>query len=570
MHDGILRKWTSTQLTRTIRTFLQLHSNQNQPHPQPQRISPSHLDDCYSSPSLSLPLPLPSYQTSSTSNSWGLLESADGKRQEMVKDQFGMMLAIAEPGTPRHAEHEIFSSPAMRIFQRITFGLLPSFIQRRVRPGYSKPQRLHPTSYLDGLRGVSSFIVFMGHYTEETLGWYTEPYGAFEDGAPSSPLQLPFVRVIYSPRPMVHIFLIISGFVLSYKPLKQIHSQQYAALANTLSSSVFRRALRLFLPSFITMFIMGLALYYGWSVPRYAQREMSLSGQLSDVWRTCLGLLGAAWAVNDLGYPQPPYNPALWTIPVEFAQSLLLFVAILGLSRCVTHVRLFILVGLMTFCFYGGQLYTVEFLGGMFIAEMTLLQDRSLHSPNPSPTTLIPKFEERPMVPDCGSSVGPRLIQAFWIANVVSGLFIASWTNGHVEEAWGIRFLDQLTPAPYNGQRVWFCLGAFQIVAACTQLPSLQRIFTTEIPQYLGNISYALYLMHNLCLTILEPRFNPIFGQVFSMKTFWGRQLTWFAGLVIYVPVVICVADLFWRLVDTPTVKFAKWVEGKCVVEKKS
>ena len=91
----------------------------------------------------------------------------------------------------------------VRSLQRMAFGLLPSFLRQRVRPGLSKPQRLHPTSYLDGLRGVASFVVFMGHYTEENLGWFTEPYGLYEDGAPSSPLQLPFLRVIYSARPMV-------------------------------------------------------------------------------------------------------------------------------------------------------------------------------------------------------------------------------------------------------------------------------------------------------------------------------------------------------------------------------
>ncbi|KAL2065725.1 hypothetical protein VTL71DRAFT_3395 [Oculimacula yallundae] len=464
------------------------------------------------------------------------------------------------------AQGESFSS-GMRFLQRTAFGLLPSFLQRKIHPGLTKPQRIHPTSYLDGLRGVSSFIVFLGHYTEENLGWYTEPYGAYEDGAPSSPLQLPFVRVIYSARPMVHIFLIISGYVLSYKPIKQIHSQQYAALANTLSSSVFRRALRLFIPSFVALFIMALALFSGLSTDRFAERQLHLTSQLQHVWETCVRLAGASWAVNDLMYPHPLYNPALWTIPVEFGQSLILFVTLLGLSRCRSNVRLVLLAGIITFCFYSGQLYTVEFLGGMLIAEITLLRDRSLSTPTSSP--VLPSFDEKSQSTECGSTVRQKVTQAFWLANVLSGLFIASWTNDHIDAMWGLRFLDAHTPAPYEGQKVWFCFGAFQIVAASTQLRCLQRIFTTQVAQYLGTISYALYLMHNLCLTILEPIFNPIFSTVFSQATFWGRQLSWLAGIVIYVPIVICVADLFWRLVDTPTVRFAKWFESKCVVEKK-
>ena len=501
-----------------------------------------------------------------------LINLSQTHQTTMLKDyQPRVIWAIIEADTSQHPDHTVFLSSGKRLLQRLAFSLVPSFIQRRLRPNHAKPQRIHPTSYLDGLRGVASFVVFMGHYTEENLGWYTEPYGLYEDGAISSPLQLPLIRVLYSARPMVHIFFIISGYVLSYKPIQQIHSQQVSALATTLSSSVFRRALRLFLPSIITLFIMALAVHYGISDNRYADPFFSISSQITNWWETCWKLLGASWAIDDLGYPQPLYNPALWTIPVEFAQSLLLFTTILGLSRCHINIRLFILTGIIVFCFYSGNIYTVEFLGGMFIAEVTLLQDSSLYTPTSSPT-ILPRYliEEKPKKPECGSAVKSNLIQAFWIANLISGLFIASWTNDHVDEVWGLRFLDAHTPEPYEGQRVWFCFGAFQIVAACTQLRCLQSIFTTDIAQYLGNISYALYLTHNLCLTILEPRFNPVLNEYFRMDTFCGRQFSWIAGLVIYVPVIICVADIFWRAVDTPTVKLARWLEMKCVVPKKT
>lgn len=366
---------------------------------------------------------------------------------------------------------------------------------------------------------------------------------------------------------MVHIFFIISGYVLAFKPLKQIHSHQHAALASTLSSSVFRRGLRLFLPSFVTLFVMALTVFYGVSDDRYASPFLTLSYQLSHWRSTCWELLRAAWAINDLSYPPPVYNPAIWTIPVEFAQSLLLFIVILGLSRCLINARLLILTCIMMLCFYTEELYSLEFLGGMFIAELTILQDRSLISPISSPTDL-PRFTFKDMPTRSAQNVAIRQnqVQAFWIANAVCGLFIASWTNNHADEVWGLRFLDAHTPGPYEGQRMWFCLGAFQIVVACTQVRSLQNLFTNGIAQYLGKISYALYLTHNLCLTILEPRLLPILDRNFSKATFWGRHLSWTAGLALYLPVIICVADLFWRAVDRPTVKFARWLEGKCLV----
>lgn len=448
--------------------------------------------------------------------------------------------------------------PGKRMLHKIAHTLVPSFAQSN-----SKPVRLHPTSYLDGLRGVASFIVFMGHYTEAAIGWFTEPYGLYEDHAPSSPLQLPFIRVLYSGRPMVSIFFVISGFVLSYKPLKQIHGHQFTDVAHTLSSSVFRRAIRLFLPSIINLFLNAVCIYYGITAATYGQQFPTLSLQLQAWYDACWKFVAAAWLLDSTDLP--PLNPALWTIPVEFAQSMLIFITVLGLARCTIKARLIILGLLILFCFETGRGHSVEFLGGVFVAKVTLLQGGS--PPNsPSGRIALPTHaDEKPKRREHCNTRWYYAWQAFWWANVVSGLFIASWTNKHVNEVWGLRFLEAHTPAPYHGQKIWFCLAAFQIVIACTQLRPLQKLFNTPLAQYLGNISYALYLMHNISLQTLQPRFNPILLKYFGTATLHGRHLTWFFGLIVYLPVIIYVSDLFWRVVDVPTVKFARWLEEKCV-----
>jgi peptidoglycan/LPS O-acetylase OafA/YrhL len=210
----------------------------------------------------------------------------------------------------------------------------------------------------------------------------------------------------------------------------------------------------------------------------------------------------------------------------------------------------------------------VEFLGGFLIAEVTLIQDNSLFTSSSSPTSSPSYFLEEETRKKCPMAKS-AMAQAFWIANVISGLFIASWTNNHVGGVWGLSFLNAHTPYPYSGQKFWFCLGAFQIVAACTQLRYLQNVFTTRVAQYLGSISYALYLTHNLCLTIIEPRMASILTQFFGRETYWGRHFTWATGLALYLPIVICVADFFWRVVDIPSVKLARWLETKCIVTPK-
>ncbi|KAA8573717.1 hypothetical protein EYC84_005286 [Monilinia fructicola] len=118
-------------------------------------------------------------------------------------------------------------------FTRFLFFLLPSPIQRRLQPAHFKPQRLYATSYLDGLRGVASLLVFFCHFTEENIPFMVPSYGLpIDDPVPSSFMQLPFFRVLYSGRPMVHIFFVISGFVLSLKPLKLARAHNYADFSN--------------------------------------------------------------------------------------------------------------------------------------------------------------------------------------------------------------------------------------------------------------------------------------------------------------------------------------------------
>lgn len=494
-----------------------------------------------------------------------------------------MIWAIMKTDSQKNLDYTVFLSSGKRLLQKLAYGCIPSFLQRRtMRPNSPKTQKLHPTSYLDGLRGVASFIVFMGHYTEENIGWWTEPYGLYEDGAPSSPIQLPFIRVLYSARPMVHIFFIISGFVLTYKPLKQIHSQQYSALASTLSSSVFRRAVRLFLPSFMALFIMSLAVYYGFSEARYGFPLWSLTAQIGSWYETCWQLLQSSWGWDDPHAPLPRYNPALWTIPVEFAQSMLLFIVVLGLSHARINMRLVILSYIISLCFWSGQLHAVEFLGGMFIAEVTLLQSyNSTPSNSPESSSILPTAEfsdkrsESPITSAFDTSAPTAsdktiFMKIFWILNVICGLYISSWTNEHVDEIPFLSTLDAHTPEPYSGQRVWFCLAAFQIVLACTQLTTLQYLFNLPLPQYLGNISYALYLTHNLCLTILEPRFGPLLEDTIGKDSFIGRHGVWVAGLLVYGPIILWTADVFWRGVDVPSTKFARWLESKCLMDKDS
>jgi peptidoglycan/LPS O-acetylase OafA/YrhL len=479
--------------------------------------------------------------------------------------------STSSPSTPISSiatiKGDIFTRLKNELLQFLFF-LLPSFIQKRLRPSLHKPQRLYPTSYLDGLRGVASLLVCFCHYMEGNVGWYAKSYGVDyhaingdEDIIHSSPLQLPFLRVLYSGRPMVHIFFVISGFVLSYKPLKQVRARNHSALQTTLSSSVFRRGLRLFLPTTASTFLVMIFIQTGW-----------IGGALPTFWAQFWDWLHAVWRITfswnwDITQ-YLPYDTHLWTIPIEMSNSMLLFITISGLSRCKTTLRLPFLFGIMIYCLKCKHWATFEFLGGALIAEVGLIQDARREKEAKT------QSESSPFDSIVKPTTLSRASSVFWMANFIFAMWIAGWPNEGVDHTPGLHHFVPITPEPFfttGGDWLafpWFALGAMQVVFACQQVQFLQRVFTTGLAQYLANISYALYLMHGPMLDVFAHRWMPhVWWAVGGADGMWRRLFAFFGGtLVLGIPIIFA-ADLFWRAVDVPCVEFAKWLERICIIE---
>ncbi len=134
--------------------------------------------------------------------------------------------------------------------------LTPSFLQGRHAREQICPAKLSPTAYLDGMRGLAALFVFFCHYFYQAFV-IAEGWGC--DTTNYHILKLPFLRLWYQGPPAVCVFFVISGYALSYRPLKLIRSRSFADFSTTMSSLVFRRGIRLYLPTAISTFmIIGL------------------------------------------------------------------------------------------------------------------------------------------------------------------------------------------------------------------------------------------------------------------------------------------------------------------------
>jgi hypothetical protein len=351
------------------------------------------------------------------------------------------------------------------LFVFTLLSLFPSFIQHRIDPSRKPPLgKIFPTSYLDDLRGLAALFVFWYHVDGKYLNSLMPSYGLplSEDGtrAPSSILQLPFLRVAFSGRPMVHIFFIISGYALSLKSLKQIRSNENTALLGTVSSALFRRGIRLFLPIVASTFIGSILLQMNYrccAAPTFPWQMWEWYDELSKALNF--------WYPD--GRDAVPHDPHLWAIPIEMSNSVVLFAVLIALARCKVVIRMILLVSTMLICMRVGQWVASEFLMGMFFAELGLIQeDLDQYFTSSETIALVVRGEEAMSLlsdddgeeKDEGNEpahhqyqirrrrrqlqevkrIGSIVLKVFCILNLIFALWLAGWPEEHPEQDAGI------------------------------------------------------------------------------------------------------------------------------------
>ncbi|KAK2809235.1 hypothetical protein FQN50_004071 [Emmonsiellopsis sp. PD_5] len=490
---------------------------------------------------------------------------------------------------------------SMSSLKSLSIALVPSFLRHWVEPGRpAPPEKLHSIAALDGLRGWACLLVFNFHflftYTDKTaVGWGfdDENWGLH---------QLPIIHLLISGHVMVTIFFVISGYVLSYKPLKLLRNHSWEQAFHTLASSTFRRGLRLYLPSIIGIFFVLIAVRLGcYDYSTWVREEghtilgideqhppilEDFSVQFADWYLTVVHLIDP-WNWN-LYYNF--YNPQLWTIPVEFRCSIVLFLTILTVSRFRVWIRLTLVSSLLWYCIRWGRWDLVLFLSGMLMAEIDLIH--GIWENTAPPPTPIPLDDNIPLQnghninspPDNDDNYTNDLEKAhyhptqtsppwttsrtIWIAIFIIGLFIGSSPNSSPGKTPFFRTLAlTLTPKYYpEPHRFLQSLGAVIIVCSINHSPDLQQLFTNSLAQYLGKISYAFYIVHGPILHSLGYSIMPTIWGYTGKATDAQYCFGFLVGWCVCLPVSIWVADIFWRGVDVPSVKFARWVERRLLV----
>ncbi|WPG97471.1 acyltransferase 3 [Acrodontium crateriforme] len=449
----------------------------------------------------------------------------------------------------RKSQTSPLSSRIWGTFLRVLSLILPSWLRFLDQENILVRQRkMRPTAYLDGIRGLVSLLVFLRHFA---LPWQVHlDYGYGHQNAYHDILRLPFLRLLFS-GPLVPLFFVVSGYVLSAKTLKLGRQSAWEQLFLSLASSTFRRAFRLFLPPLFSTIVVMLLAYSGCFSFDYD--IMPGREPVHPVALESLGLQMVQWLKFSFGELTNPwswsrrnmlYGPHLWTIPVSFQGSLVVFLTCLGLARTKTYLRSGFLVIYILLTEMHGRWDIAPFIGGVLLCELDLSAASTTTDVSMSP-------------------IWSWRARMFNIALLILGLYVGSFPrfNGHGNSCVpGYQLFCDIT-ADY---RYWHGISALVVLLALSREPGLRFPLETSLVQYLGKISFSLYIIHEPFIHIVGFRTVPLFWMITGEDVAWRYQAGFVLGLFCSAFMLLWIADIFKTLIEDRCANLAAKIESVC------
>ncbi|EEU34919.1 uncharacterized protein NECHADRAFT_39684 [Fusarium vanettenii 77-13-4] len=427
------------------------------------------------------------------------------------------------------------------------------------------------TTWLDGLRGIAAAVVTTDHYFLGSVingGFMTSgfrSYWAEPAEANRRLIQLPPIRLIFASQAMVPLFFVISGYAMSIN-LLQLRDNNRSEFLRRLSSAATRRVLRIYLPVFCIATISQLLFFcnvYQWDFGDLVLGRRPWTAPWSHVTFVFSYMLDN---MNIISFPTHiGLNTQLWTMALEFRGSYIVYLAVLGLAFWRPHLRRLALGTLVAYWFYFGLWDVFAFLAGLYLAEVHVWS-------NPEAMSEEAKLPQYSLL---GQRTKPSLISFTTIRTYLS-FILGVWLvclNDHGSLPPGYRILELVESSRWENDwdtisQCWRTTGSVLVVYAISKSAHLQRPLNSTPIQYLGKISFPLYLVHQSVYHIFQQPLRDSLWYVATWGPFPGTPeannhtaqfaFSWLGGFAFSSAINLCAAHLYTRFIDQRCVELAK------------
>ncbi|MCU1411458.1 MAG: hypothetical protein JWR04_2165 [Rhodoglobus sp.] len=369
--------------------------------------------------------------------------------------------------------------------------------------------RLHS---LDGLRGVAALAVVLHHSALAAPG-LLEALWPGRDGSSLAQvattvgwraLTFPLHLVLSAGLEAVFVFFILSGLVLTIPALRAREAYSWRVYYP-------RRIIRLGLPVLASIVLAVLLLL---AVPRYPIPGGGGLDWVSTTNSLTLTLQDLLDTLNLLG-PRQPLNNPLWSLGWEFAFSLLLPLGVLLATRVRSRRAAAVVIVASLLVITTGSVLHLDALVYLPMFAIGAVLAASL-----------------PDVARARGAIGSRRGEALWFVLCLV-LVAAPWVASGITGA--------LYPVTV-GLAVAGCLG---LVLLALTGGLFAGFLETRVVQFLGRISFSLYLVH-----------VPVLVTTFYL---FGVE-RWFLALPVGIALSLVVGWLFTLGVEQPSHRLARWV----------
>ena len=374
----------------------------------------------------------------------------------------------------------------------------------------------------DGLRGIASLNVVISHFVAAflpTLLYTSYPHVFSQTTNPGILFQmfnLPFVAIFFNGHFAVLIFFVLSGYVLAMP-----YFSKEPNISSILQKRLWARYLRLNIPIFVAVWLSctlyALNLYFNNPAADISGSSSWLKNYFYPGISPWVAIKESLYGSLLLG--NNTFVPPLWTLKVEFIGSVYLLLFYLIKPKNTLILPLLVCFFLMGIYHGTDSIYYIAIFCGSLLNILRI-----------GPSLTVIAFV-------LGFYMGGYQYHSIWYAHLPS---VSHWI---AETA-----IDKTL---YNA------LGALLITAAVINGFG-KRFLETRFIQFLGKISFPLYLIHFSVLCSITCYLYLALPQ--------GR-LSLLMQFPLYIGICFTVAWMFEKMVDQPGIgishRFSRWLLKK-------